>query len=131
MNAQNPSRRLILAATSAAGVCGALSLASAGEAQPEIILLMRELEQTHIERLSFDPLDPAYDEVADNANYQRHWLLRERIDDLPARAIEDLKAKARAAELALERDPDAECRGAGSFVGLSQSTIRDLIALSA
>lgn len=128
---QNPSRRVFLAAGSAGAVFGALSKAAAWEAEAEIFRLGRELEQAHIERLSFDPFDPAYDEAADEANYNLHWSLRERIDAFPARSIKELSVKARAAKLAFEGDPECDCDGTGSFVSLSHSIIRDLAVLTA
>lgn len=129
------SRRRFLAAGSAVAVFASLRSAIArAEAQggePELFRLVRELEKSHVEGFSFDPLSPSYDGAADDVNYHLHWNLRERIDALPARSIKELKVKARAAEFALARDPDHECDGPGSFAGISQSIIRDLMALTA
>jgi len=128
------SRRLFLRSGSAVAVFGALATAAAGEVEPEIFRLGRELEKAHIADCSYplsDPFGPAYDADADEVNYRLHWSLRERIEDLPARSIKELKIKARAAEFALSKDTDATNIGAGSFVNLSQSIMRDLMALAA
>jgi len=93
--------------------------------------LLHDLERAHEVRLQIQSSSLDYEEAADDANYELHWSLRERIDAVPARSIEGLKVKARAAELALASDPDAECDGCNSFVSQSQSIIRDIHALSA
>lgn len=127
-----PSRRLFLAAGSSGAVFGALNAAVADEDAGSIgrRLLMR-LERAHVEGFAFDPQAPDYDEVADNENYELHWSLREQIEALPVRSVNDLKIKVRAAQLALSRDPDAECDALGSFVSLSKTIMRDIMALTA
>jgi hypothetical protein len=124
----DPSRRRFLAAGSAvtvfASLRSAIAHAEAQGGESELFRLMRELEKAHVEGFSLD--DEAYE-----ANYELHWNLRERIDAIPARSTKELKVKARAAEFALARDPDHECGGLGSFVGISRSIIRDLMALTA
>lgn len=84
--------------------------------------LLRELEILHAE----EPEDDAAEEQL----YNRHWALRERVDATPAKTIAELKLKARAAEMALERDPQADCAGAGAFVSLAQSINRDIDAIA-
>ena len=68
------------------------------------------------------------DEGGHAFGYHRHWTLREAINSVPARTLSGLKAKARAAEMELERDA-ADCEGPGSFVELSRSLINDLNAM--
>jgi hypothetical protein len=62
------------------------------------------------------------------ASHERHWTLREAINSVPARTFPELQAKARAAEIELERDAD-DCFGPGSFLELSRSLINDLKAM--
>jgi hypothetical protein len=61
--------------------------------------------------------------------YFQGWALRERINRIRASTIEGLAAKARAAEIAFFHDQDATGDGEGSFVFLSRSIHRDLLAL--
>jgi hypothetical protein len=72
------------------------------------------------------------DEEGERASslYERHWSLRERIDRLPAQNLEELKAKAAAATLALKWDPDASSVGEGSFVDICESISRDIAAMA-
>jgi hypothetical protein len=60
---------------------------------------------------------------------ERHWSIREDINAAQARTLAGLRAKARAAEIALDLDPEADCEGSGSFVELSRSLIADLKAM--
>ena len=60
--------------------------------------------------------------------YNRHWAIREAMNATPARTFSELKAKARAAEIELERDA-ADCEGPGSFIELTRSLIADLKAM--
>jgi hypothetical protein len=64
------------------------------------------------------------------ASCELHWAIREAINGVPARTLSELKAKARAAEIELERDA-ADCEGAGSFLELSRSIVADLKAMNA
>jgi hypothetical protein len=64
-------------------------------------------------------------------SYERHWAIREVINATPARTLPELRAKARAAEIALDLDADAACECKGSFVELSKSLISDLKAFAA
>lgn len=61
--------------------------------------------------------------------YERHWAIREKINATPAQSLPELRAKARAAEIALELDADAACECKGSFVELSKSINSDLKAM--
>ncbi len=85
--------------------------------------LLRELEEAHA-------VGYPDDEAACQALYKRHWDLRERIEGISARTISELKSKARAAELALERDPDRDCETPGSFLTLARSIHRDIDAIA-
>ena len=60
--------------------------------------------------------------------YNRHWAVREAINVTPARIFSELRAKARAAEIELERDA-ADCESPGSFIELTRSLIADLNAM--
>jgi hypothetical protein len=60
--------------------------------------------------------------------YNRHWAIREAINATPARTFPELKEKARAIEIELERDA-ADCEGQGSFLELTRSLIADLKAI--
>ena len=60
--------------------------------------------------------------------YRRHWTLREAVNSVPARTLAGLQAKARAIEIELERDAE-DCFGPGSFLELSRSLARDLMAM--
>jgi hypothetical protein len=53
----------------------------------------------------------------------RRWY-----NSMPARTFPELQAKARAAQIELERDA-ADCEGPGSFLELSRSLINDLKAM--
>jgi hypothetical protein len=61
---------------------------------------------------------------------EQHWALRARINQIPARTLEDLKAKVSAADLALRLDEAAECDAEGSFVDLCKSINRDIAAMA-
>ena len=123
------SRRVFVAALIAAPAIGARAPALSAENASEIERLLRDLEEAHAERLSLDD-HRRFNEGAYEANYCRHWDIRERIEACAARTLDDLAAKARAAQIALERDPDAECRGPGSFVSLSHSLAADVLWMS-
>ena len=86
--------------------------------------LLRELEEVHALQIPDDDHD------AEENRYTRHWSLREKIDAIPARTIEELKVKARAAQIALERDLDHSNDGLGSFANLAQSIFRDIDAIA-
>ncbi|WP_461220598.1 hypothetical protein [Methylobacterium sp. CM6247] len=66
------------------------------------------------------------DEALDAPLFTEHWRLREAINAAPALSASDLRVKAQAARLALKLDDTADCRGAGSFVGLCLSIIDHL-----
>ena len=85
--------------------------------------LLRELEEVHALQIPDDDHD------AEENRYTRNWSLREKIDSIPARTIDELKVKARAAQIALERDVDHSNDGLGSFANLAQSICRDIDAL--
>jgi|GEM_PF-4994762 len=88
--------------------------------------LLSELEIVHATRVAQTHID---DEQIDQQLYERHWALREKIDAFPASTISELAAKARAAQIELERDPDAECCGPGSYVGLTRSILNDILRI--
>jgi hypothetical protein len=62
------------------------------------------------------------------ASIERRWAILAAINAAPARTLRELRAKARAAEIELERDA-ADCEGPGSFLELSRSIIADLKAM--
>jgi hypothetical protein len=86
--------------------------------------LLRELEEVNALQIPDD------DDTAEENRYTRHWSLREKIDAIPARTIDELKVKARAAQIALERDVDHSNDGLGSFANLAQSICRDIDAIA-
>ena len=86
--------------------------------------LLRELEEVHALQIPDDDHDD------EETRYKRNWSLREKIDAIPARTIDELKVKARAAQIALERDVDHSNDGLGSFANLAQSICRDVDAIA-
>jgi hypothetical protein len=86
--------------------------------------LLRELEEVHALQIPDDDHDD------EENRYTRNWSLREKIDAIPARTIDELKVKARAAQIALERDVDHSNDGLGSFANLAQSIFRDIDAIA-
>ncbi len=86
--------------------------------------LLRELEEVHALQIRDDDHDD------EETRYNRNWSLREKIDAIPARTIDELKVKARAAQIALERDVDHSNDGLGSFANLAQSVCRDIDAIA-
>jgi hypothetical protein len=86
--------------------------------------LLGELEEVHALQIPDD------DHAAEENRYTRNWSLREKIDAIPARTIDELKVKARAAQIALERDVDHSNDGLGSFANLAQSICRDIDAIA-
>ena len=132
-NSTNTSRRRFLAAGTAAVVFGALHEAVASEARSPVDLqaILAELETIHARRDEIDADCWRGETVEDEDDrlFNRHWELREIVQATRACSPSDLKVKARATEMALLQDPDAECGGAGSFVELTRSLIRDLLAL--
>jgi hypothetical protein len=86
--------------------------------------LLRELEEVHALQIPDDDHDD------EENRYKRNWSLREKIDATPARTIDELKVKARAAQIALERDVDHSNDGLGSFANLAQSICRDIDAIA-
>jgi hypothetical protein len=63
--------------------------------------------------------------------YLQHWDLREKINRIPATTIKGLRVKARAAEFAINSDPDTECAGDGCFIDLCRSINRDIFSMDA
>ena len=86
--------------------------------------LLRELEEVHALQIPDDDHDD------EENRCKRNWSLREKIDAIPARTIDELKVKARAAQIALERDVDHSNDGLGSFANLAQSIFRDIDAIA-
>jgi hypothetical protein len=74
---------------------------------------------------------PDNDDKQHEALYNQHWNLREKINRIPATTIKGLAVKARAAEFAINSDPDTEDAGDGSFIDLCRSINRDLFAMGA
>jgi hypothetical protein len=124
-NAPSPTRRAILSALPAAAIgIGAVKASRAAAAHPDaaLIALGRELEDLHaiyLAELASDDEDPTYD---------RHWQIRGLIEAIRAKTSAGLRIKARAVQMSLERDPGAECTSPGSFIELSKSLARDVIA---
>ena len=94
-------------------------------ADEKFIPLRRELEAAEDAKDAFY----ASGADADDPSFEQHWTAREKIDATPATGLPGLFAKARAAELALKNDVDAESDGPGSFISLARSIIRDLKAI--
>ncbi len=90
---------------------------------PTLEVLIAALEATGVELSCSSTDEKKYQQA-----YERHWSIREAINATPARTLSELKAKARAAEIELERDA-ADCEGAGSFVWLSRALIADVLAM--
>ncbi len=91
-----------------------------------LIQLVAELEMVDIETTRLHKAEG--DDAEYLASSERHWAIREAINATPALTLSELKAKARAAEIELERDA-ADCEGPGSFLELSRSIINDLKAM--
>jgi hypothetical protein len=87
--------------------------------------LFADLCRVHAERSVAAGVD---DDEAYEKLHNRHWELREAIDATVATTLAGFRVKAMTAELAFESDKEAECEGAGSFIGLCQSLHRDLLA---
>ncbi len=92
----------------------------------ELIKLGADLEEVHRQRLEIDG------NPAENANeeslYAEHWALREKIEAIPGKTDAGRRIKARAVEMAFHFDQASECNMPGSFVTLSHSLCRDLLA---
>jgi hypothetical protein len=93
---------------------------------PTLEILVADLEIADLETTLL------YESEAADSEYlpacERHWAIREAINATPARTLPELRAKSRAAEIALELDAEADCEGPGSFVELARSLISDLTA---
>jgi hypothetical protein len=73
---------------------------------------------------------PDNDDKQHEALYNQHWNLREKINRIPATTLEGLRVKARAAEFAINWDPDNECGvGDGCFVALARSINQDIFSM--
>jgi hypothetical protein len=83
-----------------------------------------DLCRVHAEKSVAGAVD---DDEAFKKLYDRHWALREAINAISANTLAGFRIKAMTAELALECDTEAECRGSGSFIDLCQSLHRDLL----
>jgi hypothetical protein len=90
----------------------------------EILVADLEIADLEISRLYAAAADSEYLPA-----YERCWAIREAINAVPALTLPELQAKARAAEIALKLDAEAECDCAGSFVELSKSIIADVRAM--
>jgi hypothetical protein len=119
----------VFAAILAAGPVATVFAAQGGAAVAEDRLgsLYADLCRVHAEKNAASTMcdDETFEKL-----YDRHWALREAINETVATTLAGLRIKATTAELALEGDLEAECRGSGSFVDLCQSLHRDLLALS-
>jgi hypothetical protein len=91
-----------------------------------LIKLGADLEDVHRQRLEIEGT-PA-EEADDGRLYDAHRTLRETIDAVPAKTEAGRRVKARAVKMALHFDPDHDREGSGSFLSLSQSLCRDLLA---
>ena len=103
---------------------GAVSTAALAAHHPDVTLIAlgKELEALHVDWLT----QP--DSVEEDPTYERHWKIRSLINVMRAKTVEGLRIKARAAEMALDRDPEIDCQCTGSFIKLSKSLARDLLA---
>jgi hypothetical protein len=94
---------------------------------PTLEFLVADLEKADLE------LSRLFDAGAADAEYlpacERHWTLREAINATPARTFPELQAKARAAQIALELDAEADCEGLGCFKELTRSLMSDVTAM--
>src|SRR3954471_7159534 len=118
-----PSRRrfLLTAPAAAVAVGKALDLHS----DPDALALGQRLDTVQQLRDAFD----ASGSKGEDPHYDAHWEIRERINAIKAKTLDELRVKARAAMLALRYDVDAASVGPGSFVSLSQSLAGDLLAI--
>lgn len=83
--------------------------------------LLNALEECDRQRDALTEKD--YDTPEDQALYEEHWRLRERIDALPVGSSQCMRAKARAASIALKWDVDASNEGPGSFMSLFKQVV--------
>jgi hypothetical protein len=90
-----------------------------------LIQLVAELEIVNSEMLL---PEAGCGEDGHTIGYHRHWALREAINAAPAWTLLELQAKARAAEIALDLDAEADCEGAGCFKELARSLVSDMMA---
>jgi hypothetical protein len=97
------------------------------EADAELFALAAQLTECDALKSACPDNDDKQHEVL----YNQHWNLREKINRIPATTLEGLRVKARAAEFAINSDPDAEFAGDGSFVDLCRSLNKDLLSMGA
>ena len=93
---------------------------------PTLEILVADLEIANLE------ISRLYDGEGDDSEYlascERRWPILEAINATPALTLAELKRKARAAEIELERDAEY-CEGPGSFIEMTRSIIADLSAM--
>jgi hypothetical protein len=91
---------------------------------PTLEILIADLEIAALEVSRLQKVEEG-DDAEYLASCDRRWAILEAINATPARTLPELKAKARAAEIELERDA-ADCEGPGSFIEMTRSLIADL-----
>ena len=95
---------------------------------PNLEILIADLEIADLEhsRLYDEGNDEQYQQA-----YEHHWSVREAINATPARTLSELRAKARAAVIALDLDEDFECHVPGSARELAKSLVEDILMMGA
>jgi hypothetical protein len=128
-NDMRSTRRLFLASGAAASVFGALSVASARSTDDMLADLWERLKVEHALRDSF--AGPRELEVDFTRRHTNMWALRKEIEAMRPTSVTGIKVKISAAQQALDDDPDLDRDGPGSYASLSQSIMRDVLALAA
>jgi hypothetical protein len=121
------TRRAVMAGIPAAAIGIGAVIPAAAREHPDaaLIALGRELEGLHavyLAELSSHDEDLTYD---------RHWEIRGLIECIGAHTVVGLCVKARAVQMALERDSNAECTSSGSFIELAKQLARNVVAITA
>ena len=81
-------------------------------------LLGRRVAELHFLRVRYANNDEHIERI-----HEEHWIIRAAIEAAPAISPGDWCVKARAALLALDCDPDAECSAPGSFRSLAKQIL--------
>ncbi len=92
----------------------------------DLLKLVADLEIADLETTRLHKAEG--DDAEYLASIERRWAILAAINATQARTLPEFQAKARAAEIELERDA-ADCEGPGSFLELSRSIINDLKAM--
>lgn len=132
-NAPAPSRRLLPTAVPAMGASMAIGAAAKSENGHNDGLreLGQHLERCHRERELIATFDEISEETEgrDQDLFDLSWKLREQIDGIRARTLDEVKVKVRAAQMALWSDREMACGGPGSFESLARTAMDEILAL--